>query len=130
MVWGCAKKATPVKSETPTPNIGANTQDNSKTVTTTTTTATTTTTVANNPQSPTSLPPLDKSKLSPEENAKIEGQQTFNAKCGKCHGYKPASDYTELRWVQIMQVMAPKANLNETEKANVLAYVRANAKKG
>jgi mono/diheme cytochrome c family protein len=58
------------------------------------------------------------------------GQSIFNAKCGRCHGLKIPSEYTDIRWVQIMQVMAMKANLNETEKANVLTYVRANAKKG
>ena len=59
----------------------------------------------------------------------VAGQSTFNAKCGKCHGLKPASDYTADRWVSIMQVMAPKARLTDTEKDNVLAYVKANAKK-
>ena len=58
------------------------------------------------------------------------GQQTYSAKCGRCHGLKVTTDFTELRWVQVMQVMAPRANLTETEKENVLAYVRANAKKG
>jgi nitrate/TMAO reductase-like tetraheme cytochrome c subunit len=59
----------------------------------------------------------------------IAGQQTFNAKCGKCHAYKATTDYTADRWVSIIAVMAPKANLNETERSNVLAYVRANSKK-
>lgn len=59
----------------------------------------------------------------------VQGMATFNSKCGKCHGLKPASDYTADRWANIMQVMAPKARLTDTEKENVLAYVRANAKK-
>ena len=57
------------------------------------------------------------------------GQSTFNAKCGKCHGLKIASDYTVDRWISVMQIMAPKAHLDDTEKENVLAYVKANAKK-
>jgi mono/diheme cytochrome c family protein len=57
------------------------------------------------------------------------GQGTFNAKCGKCHGLKATSDFTADRWVNILQVMAIKANLTEGEKENVLAYVKANAKK-
>lgn len=65
----------------------------------------------------------------PEVMAQIEGQKTFNAKCGRCHGLKVTTDYTDVRWVQIMQVMATKANLTATEKDNVLAYVRANCKK-
>ena len=132
LIWGCAKKIAPVKSEAPSSNIGSSSQNNSTPVsnTTTTTTTSTTSTEPNNPLSPKALTPIDPNKLSPEEAAKVLGQQTFNAKCNKCHGYKPPSEYTDLRWVQIMTVMAIKANLTETEKANVLAYVRSNAKKG
>ena len=46
------------------------------------------------------------------------GQSTFNVKCGKCHGLKVTTDYTADRWVSIMQVMATKAQLTETEKEN------------
>lgn len=131
LVWGCAKKIAPVKSEAPSSNIGSSSQNNSTPVTTTTSTTTTTTSnEPSNPLSPKALTPIDPSKLSPEDAAKVQGQLTFNAKCNKCHGYKPPSEYTDLRWVQIMTVMAIKANLTETEKSNVLAYVRANAKKG
>lgn len=59
----------------------------------------------------------------------VMGQTTYNAKCGRCHGLKVTTDYTADRWASIIQVMAPKAQLNDTEKENVLAYVRANAKK-
>ena len=61
--------------------------------------------------------------------AAIAGQAIFNAKCGRCHGLKVVSDYTVDRWISVMQVMAMKANLTETEKENVLAYVKANAKR-
>ena len=63
-------------------------------------------------------------------DAAMAGQSTYNAKCGRCHGLKVVQDYTKDRWISVMQVMAPKANLSETEKANVLAYVTANAKQG
>ena len=69
--------------------------------------------------------PVDPAKASPE----VQGQSTYNAKCGSCHGLKVTTDYTSDRWVSIMQVMAPKANLTDAEKENVLVYVRANAKK-
>lgn len=69
--------------------------------------------------------PVDPAKASPE----MQGQSTYNAKCGRCHGLKVTTDYTSDRWVSIMQVMAPKANLTDAEKENVLVYVRANAKK-
>ena len=132
LVWGCAKKMAPVKSETPSSNIGSTSSNSIKTseTPTTNTTPVTATPVTNDAKSPTALTPLDVTKLSPEEASKVAGQLVFNAKCNKCHQYKPPSDYTDLRWVQIMQVMAIKANLSETDKANVLAYVRANAKKG
>jgi mono/diheme cytochrome c family protein len=58
-----------------------------------------------------------------------KGQSTYNAKCGRCHGLKVTTDYTVDRWLTVMQVMAIKANLNDEEKQNVVAYVKANAKK-
>lgn len=141
LVWGCAKKIAPVKSETPTSNNNASVQDATKPVTTVSTTSTastspsTTPTTTGTPQpydnkSPKPLSPIDPKTLSPEEASRVSGQATFALKCNKCHAYRAASEYTDLRWVQIMQVMAIKANLSETEKTNVLAYVRANAKKG
>ena len=57
------------------------------------------------------------------------GQSIFNSKCGRCHGLKATTDYTADRWVGIMEVMAGKARLTDGEKENVLAYVKANAKK-
>ncbi len=134
LVWGCAKKITstttssgigtgssnvvvpagtpavalPPKTETAPPPV-------SKEVP-----------VGSVPATPTgSRSPIDPSKASPE----MLGQSTFNAKCSRCHGLKITTDYTSDRWVSIMQVMATKANLTDVEKENVLAYVRANAKK-
>lgn len=140
LVWGCAKKIAPVKSETPTSNNNASVQDATKPVTTVSTTSTVSTSPSTTPttgtpqpydnKSPKPLSPIDPKTLTPEEASRVTGQATFALKCNKCHPYRAASEYTDLRWVQIMQVMAIKANLTETEKTNVLAYVRANAKKG
>jgi hypothetical protein len=134
VIWGCAKKIAPVKSEAPSSNIGSTSTNNSGTVTTTSSTTNTppnnTTPQPYDQKSPGKLEPLDVSKLSTEEASKVAGQMVFNAKCNKCHQYKVISDYTDLRWVQIVQVMAIKANLSETDKSNLLAYVRAGAKKG
>ena len=130
LVWGCAQKMTPAKSETPVSNAGVAATPNT-----------------NNQSSPTAAPvdyssqnaqtggvsgTKDLSKVparSPQDETIMAGMSTFNAKCGRCHGLKVTTNYTEIRWLEIMQVMAMKANLSETEKANVLAYVRANAKK-
>jgi hypothetical protein len=132
LVWGCAKKMTPAKSETPPPsNTGSAIQtpsqsNNDKPASTTTTTTTTTTTVTPGVGGPTgSLSSAPK----PEDAPLIAGQQTFNAKCNRCHAYKVTTDYTADRWMSIMAVMSIKANLTQTERDNVTAYVRANSKK-
>lgn len=127
LVWGCTKKMTPAKSESPSTNTGsvinqpATSGSNTGTATasqgTIENTGVTGTKVANTRQQ------------SPEETAAIAGQATYNAKCGRCHGLKATIDYTADRWASILAVMAPRANLSETEKENVYAYVKANAKK-
>jgi len=56
------------------------------------------------------------------------GKDTYTAKCGQCHGLKNTGDYTIAEWGPILDHMAKKAQLDDVEKANVLAYVDANAK--
>ena len=58
------------------------------------------------------------------------GLVIYTAKCGKCHELKKVDNYTAAEWVPILDAMAPKANLDSTEKANVHAYVQALAKAG
>ncbi len=141
-VWGCAKKISPQASSAPvssnsgsavaapemSPKLG-----NSVPVGNTPVTPSSSST----PASPAAIPsvpstpegtrtPTDRSGTTSPE---MLGQATFNVKCGKCHGLKVTSDYTADRWISIMQVMATKAQLTETEKENVLAYVKANAKR-
>ncbi len=111
LVWSCSHKSTPTASK------GAATS-NAGSVTTAPATAAPATTV------PATTEPVAAAK-SPE----MLGQSTFTAKCGRCHGLKNTADYTAERWVGIMESMAPKAHLDDTEKQNVLAYVKANAKK-
>lgn len=57
------------------------------------------------------------------------GKNIYVAKCGRCHGLKNTTDFTRQQWVPIMDRMAEKAKLSDTEKADVLMYVQANAKK-
>ncbi len=99
VIWGCAKKVTPATSAT-----------GGTTSTTTTTTATET-----------------KTTVSAELLA--VGKTTYEAKCGRCHALPATDAYTAEKWVPYVDAMAPKARLTDTEKANVLAYVQANAKK-
>ncbi len=57
-----------------------------------------------------------------------DGKITFESKCNRCHALKNPADYDATRWVKLVNWMAPKAQLNDTEKSNVLAYLQANAK--
>lgn len=133
MVWGCAKKMTPAQSETPSSNTGAVINQTkpaeSNTGTPAVATTTTPTTQGNIENTGTMGSKVAPTGSTAEANAAIAGQATFNAKCGRCHGLKSTYDYTADRWASILAVMAPRANLTETEKANVYAYVKANAKK-
>ena len=132
-IWGCTKKMTPAKSETPTTNATANTMSNNSGNNNANTNTAATGTSSNPTIAGTTGTAGTKiaagGMFSPADMAIRDGQNTFNVKCNTCHQLKVTTEFTDLRWVQIMQVMAPKARLTETEKSNVLAYVRANAKK-
>ena len=58
----------------------------------------------------------------------IAGMETYNAKCGRCHGLKNTVNWTKEEWVPILNSMAPKSRLDSTEKAHVLIYVQTHAK--
>jgi mono/diheme cytochrome c family protein len=126
LVWGCAKKSTPTAST-------GGTSSNSGSVVNVPATSAKSETVVTNTAPVAAVPSTPAGTRSPAEGAakspEMLGQATYNAKCGKCHGLKVTTDYTAERWISVMQVMAPKARLDDTEKENVLAYVKANAKK-
>jgi len=127
LIWSCSHKATPAKSD-----MGSSTgsapvivdKPGSTNTTTATTSATSSTTAVAGDNGAKSTQRTG----SGNDAAAIAGQATYNQKCNRCHGYKIPSDYTVDRWISVMQVMAMKANLTDTEKQNVLAYVEANAK--
>ncbi|NOT92611.1 hypothetical protein [Ferruginibacter sp.] len=128
LVWSCAKKVTPVAS-------GSGVSSNSGSVVNAPATSANTETVPTANTTPLGTTPATPagSRTTPAEGStkspEMMGQSTYNAKCGKCHGLKVTTDYTAERWISIMQVMAQKARLDDTEKENVLSYVKANAKK-
>jgi mono/diheme cytochrome c family protein len=128
LVWGCAKKITTAASS----NGAAITSPAPATLPvppaakTDAATATTTPDPAANTSAKTGAIPADPAKT---KSPAVMGQTTYNTKCGRCHGLKVTTNYTADRWISIMQVMATKAQLNDAEKENVLAYVKANAKK-
>ncbi|MBS1510860.1 MAG: hypothetical protein JST86_08475 [Bacteroidetes bacterium] len=122
-IWSCTHKAAPTAAtNAPAGNSGAAINNGAAKAAEVTPPANATT-----PSTPagTRSPADANVTKSPE----MMGQSTYNAKCGKCHGLKVTTDYTAERWVSIMQVMATKAHLDDTEKENVLAYVKANSKK-
>jgi mono/diheme cytochrome c family protein len=57
-----------------------------------------------------------------------QGKLVYTARCGKCHALKNTANYTTDRWAKILQVMIPKAKLDENQAKQVTAYVMANAK--
>lgn len=122
-VWGCSHKITPATtgsgtgvSNTGTPVIAPAVKS-----------AASTPAAAPVTEEKTAPPaPAEAPKTSSPETL---GQSIFNTKCGHCHGLKVTTDYTADRWVGILEVMANKAQLTDGEKENVLAYVKANAKK-
>lgn len=103
-VVACSPKTVP--TTTSTTNMPSST-----TTTTTTTSSTTNTTAATNAST-------------------IEaGHTVYTNRCGRCHGLKEVSAYTTTQWDGILKSMIPKAKLDETQAAQVTAYVMANAKK-
>jgi cytochrome c5 len=67
----------------------------------------------------------------PVPNADVAaGETLYNQNCGKCHVLHKANEYTAPRWLRIIDKMAPKAHLSETQKTQVVAFVKANAKAG
>jgi mono/diheme cytochrome c family protein len=132
LVWGCAKKITPTASSNGSASGSSTTTAAPATLPvppaakTDATTAGTTSNPAANTAAKTGAIPADPAKANAPE---VMGQTTYNAKCGRCHGLKVTTDYTADRWISIMQVMAPKAQLTDAEKENVLTYVKTNAKK-
>lgn len=131
VVWSCGHKMTPTTSaEKPAVNSSVAT-GTSTTATAGTVAAATTTATAAGTNASTPATTVGKTTTGTEAtSAIVDGMNTYNAKCGKCHGLKVVQDYTADRWISIMQVMAPKARLSDVEKENVLLYVKTNAKRG
>jgi mono/diheme cytochrome c family protein len=57
------------------------------------------------------------------------GKAIYTIKCATCHDLPKVEDFTAQKWTGIVDWMAPKARLNKEEKAMVLEYVHAMAKK-
>ena len=128
LVLSCNKKMTPGKTEVPSSTSSAPIIMDKPSTNTSTASNTSATGAVPGKDAPT-YGAKTVERAGSSDAAAIAGQSTFNQKCGRCHGLKVVSDYTVDRWISVMQVMAMKANLTDIEKENVLAFVKANAKK-
>lgn len=63
------------------------------------------------------------------ETAEVSaGKNIYVTKCTRCHEAKPMGNWTAQQWVPILDDMARRARLDDTEKSNVRAYVNFYAK--
>jgi hypothetical protein len=51
------------------------------------------------------------------------GRDLFYAKCNECHDYPKLETIEETRWKKILQVMGPRAKLDQREVESVTRYV-------
>jgi cytochrome c5 len=52
-----------------------------------------------------------------------EGQRLYYGKCGNCHSTPEITSEKAEKWPKIMDWMAPKANMDDTQKQKTLQYV-------
>jgi mono/diheme cytochrome c family protein len=52
------------------------------------------------------------------------GRYVYQSKCGSCHGLKNIADYTASQWSGILQVMIPKAKLDDPETQQLVAFIK------
>ncbi len=113
IIFGCAKKNIPA-AKTATSNPKTN--------------------VVSMPAIENSTPQQPASETATDEMKKVNklmienGQKVFESKCGKCHDLKAPGNYTQERWVKLVDWMAPNAQLTPEEKKQCLAYLQYNAK--
>ena len=51
------------------------------------------------------------------------GRDLYVAKCNACHGYPNLQAIDETRWPKILQVMGPRATLDQKQVDSVMRYV-------
>jgi cytochrome c5 len=78
---------------------------------------------------PVTIPAVEKPIVNTPAVNMDNGKQVYYVKCAKCHQAKAPDLYTADRWIKIVDWMGPRAKITELEKENILAYVKAFAKK-
>jgi cytochrome c5 len=56
------------------------------------------------------------------------GQTLFNQKCGRCHALRKPEEFTARQWRGIMEIMGPRAKLDDAQKMQVLAFLKSKAR--
>lgn len=68
-----------------------------------------------------------------DENAAVvdmaTAEKTCKTVCSGCHDYYPPNAYTADQWPNIVKKMQKKAGFSDAEKTQILAYLKANARK-
>lgn len=52
-----------------------------------------------------------------------KGHEVYTTKCNRCHGLKNPTNYSSEQWTKIIGSMAPKAKLDENQKAMLTQYL-------
>ncbi len=73
--------------------------------------------------------PAEKAVATASKEVIAQGRTLYDAKCQRCHSLYKTTDFTVIQWRKNVNDMAPKANLSDTEREAVFAYVVSNAKK-
>ena len=125
VLYSCAKRITPTTAAkaTPTASSEVKVNNNTATIEAPPTIAAATEIKQPAPATAGEIKPMPEANKPKETTQVAKGKETFTTKCGRCHELKPAETYTAAKWVKIIDWMAPRAQLDATEKENVLAYV-------
>lgn len=52
-----------------------------------------------------------------------KGKIVYENSCGRCHELFPATKHNKEEWTKVLNRMAPKARIDETQKSQVYAYL-------
>lgn len=53
------------------------------------------------------------------------GRAVLTNRCVTCHALQPLAKYSKEKWQEIVEDMAPRAKLSETQARDLLAYIEA-----